>query len=57
VYRVTEKTFRYVPFDEVEDYQRLGWMIAVPLKWHPALDAYRALMMRFCDCELAGISK
>jgi hypothetical protein len=32
-------------------------MIAVPLKWHPALDAYRALMMRFCDYELGGIPK
>jgi hypothetical protein len=30
-------TFRYVPFREAEDYLRVGWMIAIPARWHPVL--------------------
>jgi hypothetical protein len=43
-------TLRYVPFHEVESFLRAGWMVVSPNRYHPVLDSFRALMVRFCDC-------
>ena len=42
--------FKYVPFTDVESYLRAGWEVVIPRGYHPALDAYRVLMLRRCTC-------
>jgi len=52
--QTTDVILRYVPFLEIEKYLRNGWMVVVPAISHPALDAYRVLMVRHCECKLEG---
>ncbi len=45
------KWYRYVPHDRMDDYFRLGWMLA-PCRPYPHMDEYRIIMMWMCDCGL-----
>lgn len=40
-------TFRYVPFDRVEQFHRLGWMVVAPL-------GFWSVLMWKCDCGEAA---
>jgi hypothetical protein len=42
--------FRYVPFADVPRYLYAGWETVIPRSTHPALDAYRVLLLWRCAC-------